>query len=104
MHTISSGGLSQIPESLLFLVFLSRLRSPQPAHSKKSQFILFVNPILLARGRVATSSLFDRISICRSTDTTFLNAFSSASLSQSSTFVISFRNPRSPQGIEHRPV
>jgi hypothetical protein len=43
-----------------------------------------------AGSRVAKSSLFDRISIRRSINTTFLNAFSSANHSKSSTLVIRF--------------
>jgi hypothetical protein len=57
--------------------------------------------------RVRKSSHFDRISIRRSTDINFLNAFSSSDQSKSSTLVIHFEMSVPPscpsEVIEHRP-
>jgi hypothetical protein len=78
------------------MAFLSHLPSTQLANSKKPQFIVFVNAIFLDRARVAKSSLFDRVSIRRSTNITFLNAFSSTYHSKSSTVVIHFEISRPP--------
>jgi hypothetical protein len=85
----------------LFMVFLSQLPSLQPPNSKKSQFIVFVNAIFSDRPPLAKSSLFDRVSIRRSTDNTFLNVFSSTYPSKSSTVVIHFEISVPPQALSN---